>query len=211
MHSGDRVLTDAEWELFSVGLDLLVDFVQDDLDGQDDATETGAPAFDRLTAEQKFVILADVATALRDPAVPPPHHTAANEATIAAVLYTVQDVLAEELVAATSPDRGLRSTDTRRHLLAVAVESGWENLPRLTSKSRRKWRELLEVFEGQILWDDDHLMGDAFLDLPPDEVRVQMELAGIGDDYYLDTPDEPDEKGLARARQQLARLCGREH
>ncbi|QEL15572.1 hypothetical protein [Limnoglobus roseus] len=209
MHSGDRVLTAAEWALFRVGLDLLLMFVEDDLDNQEDTTETGATAFDRLTAEQKLVILADVATALREPAVPMPHHTAANEAAIAAVVYTLDDMLTEELESSSDPDSKYRSTVLRRHLLAVAAEQAWEELPRLKSKSRGRWAVLLESFGDLILWDDDHHQGDAFLDLPPKEARVRLLMAGITDEYFLDTPDEPGEKGLTRARQQLARLFDR--
>jgi hypothetical protein len=51
-------------------------------------------------------------------------------------------------------------------------------------------------------------MGDQFLDLQPDEARAKLREFGIDSDYYLDTPPEPDEKGLIAARQTLARLLG---
>ncbi|WP_149110396.1 hypothetical protein [Limnoglobus roseus] len=202
-------LTEAEWELFSDGLDLLLVFVRQDIDAEEDDTETGSPAFDRLTAEQKYVILADVATALRDPAVPMPHHTAANEGAIAAVVYTIEDLLVQELDTASDPAPEIRSTLIRQHLLAVATEQGWEGVPRLTSKKAGKWHDLVELFEELILWDNDHTLGDRFLDLPPEESAFKQAAFGITGDYYLDTPDEPNEKGLLRASQQIARLFGR--
>jgi hypothetical protein len=51
-------------------------------------------------------------------------------------------------------------------------------------------------------------MGDAFLDLPPDQARAHLELYGIDPDYYLSIPPEPDQAGLFDARKRLARVQG---
>src|SRR3954467_9306089 len=93
MHDGDRVLTDAEWEVFATGLDLLRAQVEADISASSDDTQTGVAAFDLLSAEQKLALLAEVARAGRDPAVPMPHHTAANEGAIMAVLDSFRDML----------------------------------------------------------------------------------------------------------------------
>ena len=79
MQDADRVLTEAEWELFSTGLDRLRDSVEEDIRAQTDDAETGIPVFDRLTPEQKLSLMAVTAQALRDPATQTPRHTAANE------------------------------------------------------------------------------------------------------------------------------------
>src|SRR5581483_305273 len=79
MQDANRVLTEAEWALFRTGLDLLRDSIEEDIRAETDDADTGIPVFDRLTPEQKLALLADTAHALRDPAVPMPHHTAANE------------------------------------------------------------------------------------------------------------------------------------
>jgi hypothetical protein len=63
MHDGDRVLTEAEWALFRVGLEMLWDDIEA---GQ---SETGIRVFDDLQPEQKLALLSDVGQALRDPAI----------------------------------------------------------------------------------------------------------------------------------------------
>ena len=85
MQESNRVLTEAELGLFRTGLDLLRDSIEEDIRSEADDADTGIPVFDRLTAEQKLALLADTTQALRDPAVPMPHHTAANEGAIVAV------------------------------------------------------------------------------------------------------------------------------
>ena len=79
MQDGDRVLTEPEWVVFSTGLDLLRDFVEQDIAAEEDNDCAGAAVFNLLTSERKLVLLAEVASALRDPAAPTPAHTAANE------------------------------------------------------------------------------------------------------------------------------------
>src|SRR5437660_1036045 len=97
MQDGDRVLTEAEWTLFSTGLDLLRDFIEEDIHAETNDAETGIAVFDRLTPEQKLALLADTTHALRDPATPMPHHTAANEGAIAAVFSMIRVELEMEL------------------------------------------------------------------------------------------------------------------
>src|SRR5262245_13630869 len=94
---GNRVLTEVEWALFRAGLDVLRDFVEDDIRSNDTIVATGIRAFDDLTPEQKLALLADVAQALRDPKTPAPHHTAANEGATAAVIATLRMELDVEL------------------------------------------------------------------------------------------------------------------
>src|SRR5438105_4382457 len=82
MNSGDRVLSEAEWNLFRVGLEMLWDYIEDDSDEDAGLSETGIRVFDVLQPEQKLALLADVGQALRDPAIPAPDLTAANEGAI---------------------------------------------------------------------------------------------------------------------------------
>jgi hypothetical protein len=65
MPSGDRILTQPEWALFAAGVDLLWDWIESDIEAGGDDADLGLVAFDRLTPEQKLVMLADVANALR--------------------------------------------------------------------------------------------------------------------------------------------------
>lgn len=212
MSDGDRVLTEAEWALFAAGLDVLFDFVEDDIRDHADMAEFGVSSFDRLTPEQKLALLADVARALRDPAVPTPRHTAANEGAIASVFAAIRFELDAELDVATAlPDGDDEPREMRRLLLAV-VEQPWEGedpLPDISVTDVDEWDWLVEMVENRIFWDADFEMGDTFLDLPPDVARAHMELAGIDPDYFLDVPDDPGEAGLIAARQTLARMLDR--
>lgn len=205
MHDGDRVLTDAEWAVFAAGLDLLRDWVEQGIRYGDDDSDTGVGAFDRLTAEQKLGLLAEVASAVRDPAVPMPAHTAANEGAIMAVLVTFKDMLRDEVRDGDAEQTGLRAS----LLAAVAGPDGRpERLPEPASRKWGPWDDLYHGVVERLLWDYDFDMGDAFLDLPPDEARAKLGEYGIDPDYYLDTPAEPDEEGLIAARRTLARLLG---
>jgi hypothetical protein len=54
MEVGDRVLTDAELALFKVGLELLINLINDDLETGEDDAGTGVRVFESLTPEQKL-------------------------------------------------------------------------------------------------------------------------------------------------------------
>lgn len=203
MQDGNRVFTDAEWETFAVGLDPIRFEIESDIQSASDETEVGIQVFDRLTAEQKLALLADVALALRDPAVKYPRHTAANEGAVAAVFASFADMLRMEV-------EENQKTELRELLLAAftAGEDGPEELPKPTSKAWGEWEFLMERFEGRVLWDTDYDLGDYFLDLPPEEARERMAQMTIDPEYFLSTPDEPGEKGVIKARQTLAGLLG---
>ena len=202
MHDGDRVLTESEWVVFRAGLDLLRDFVESDISAEEDALQTGVPAFDRLTAEQKLSLLADVASAVRDQTIPIPVHTAANEGAIMAVLETFREMLQGEVDSGDD-----RQTDLRASLLALVADEDIRP-PQPTSKKWDAWSNLCECITERMLWDYDFDLGDAFLDLPPEEARVQLSLYGIDPDYFLTVPDDPNEERLIAARQTLAKLIG---
>ena len=204
---GDRVLTDEEWAVFNTGLDLLRDLVESDIQSNTGIAQADFQAFDDLTAEQKLVLLADVAEALRSPLIPAPDLTAANEAAVAAVFSMFKAMLVTEIDAG-QLDPGEESTDLRRLLLAAIGQAEDLDEPLLSESDRDigEWNFLMEVLEGRVFWDNDFTMGDAFLDLPHDESRTKLEMYGIDPDYYLSIPPEPDQRGLNDARQRLAGL-----
>jgi hypothetical protein len=207
MQDANRVLTDAEWALFSTGLDLLWKSIEENIRSRTIGGETSVLVFDRLTPEQKLALLADTALALRDPAIPMPRHTAANEGAIAAVFSMIRVELETELDIA-SMEGEEKPIVVRRMLreLCDVSEEREEPLPDETSTDFDEWEWLLEEFEDRIFWDCDFEMGDEFLDLPPEEAREKLELCRIDPDYYLAVPDEPDKADLIAARQTLARL-----
>jgi hypothetical protein len=210
MPDADRVLTEAEWALFRAGLGLLRDSIEQDIRAERDDSDTGIPVFDRLTPEQKLALLADTARALRDPAIPAPQHTAVNEGAIAAVFSMLRVELEAELDMAGVGGDDNKPTEVRRMLRAACdgSEERGEPLPDETATDAEQWGWLLEEFEGRIFWDSDFAMGDAFLDLPPDEARARLQLYRIDPGYYLAVPEEPGEAGLTAARRTLARLLG---
>jgi hypothetical protein len=207
MHSGKRVLTDSEWTVFQHGLGVLRDLLEEDLESPSDLPGTGVLVFDRLTTEQKFVLLADVASALRDPVVPIPELTAVNEGAVAAVINILRDLLQGELDANDSEAKPPR-TELRRALLAVGAEHGWEEMPAATDADSESWAFVLDSFEDLILWDADYELADQFLDLPPDAAREIKELSGIPENFYIASPIEPDARRLEAARVALRRMCG---
>jgi hypothetical protein len=206
MQDGDRVLTEAEWNLFRVGLELLRDSIEEDIHAGTDNAQTGIAVFDQLTPEQKLALVADTALALRDSSTPMPDHTAANEGAIAAVFAMIRCALEMELEMARMEVE--QRTEIRRMLRTVCEKSEEREdpLPGEATMDADEWELLMEEFECRILWDTDFAMGDAFLDLPPDEARAKLQLYGIDADYYLAVPDEPDKAGLSATRQTLARL-----
>jgi hypothetical protein len=161
MQDANRVLTEAEWTLFRTGLDLLRDSIEEDIRSETDDAETGIPVFDRLTPEQKLALLADTAQALRDPATPMPHHTAANEGAIAAVFSMIRVELETELDIAGVKDEEEKRSEIRRMLRAVGdgSEERDEPLPEETATDAEEWEWLLEEFEGRIFWDTDFATG----------------------------------------------------
>lgn len=207
MHSGKRVLTESEWTVFEYGLGVLRDLLEEELESPSDLPCTGVLVFDRLTTEQKIVLLADVASALRDPAVPIPELTAANEGAVAAVINILRDLLEDELDANRSEANPPR-TDLRKALLAVGVEDGWEEMPAATDSDSESWAFVLDSFEDLILWDTDYELVDQFLDLPPDAAREIKQMSGIPEDFYIASPIEPDARRLEAARVALRRMCG---
>jgi hypothetical protein len=208
MQDGDRVLTEAEWALFRTGLGELWDLIEDEGDQDGGLSETGVRVFDALQADQKLALLADVGTALSDPLLPTPRHTAANEGAIAAVFATVRQALEEEI--ASVSEEGATSTKVRSLLLAAAdSEDTFEDIPEPSEEDAEEWGWVLDSVEDRIFWDADYEMGDEFLDRPPDEARELLARMGIDSEYYLADPREPDEAGLVAVRQTLARLLGR--
>jgi len=204
--SGTRVLTESEWALFSIGLDELRMMVEDDISYETDDTETGVTVFDRLTPEQKLCQLAKVGIALRDKTVPEPKLTAVSEGTVMAVFNAVRDELNFEID--TDKDDLVKELfHTREAILKACAEDDQDDeLPDLKDGNTEEWMWLLEEIEDRILWDNDHANEDDFIDLPREEAKKLLDIAGIDPDYFLFVPEEPTETGLIKARQILAKL-----
>jgi hypothetical protein len=202
--AGDRVLTPGEWALVRAALGLAWDTVETAADAGDEEA-TGVRAFDALQPGQQVALLALVGKALSDPTVVAPPLTAATEGAAAAVLAQVREWLLGNELADT--DR----TECRRLILAAVGEVVGRDhpLPALTDTDPDEWELLIDEVEARLLWDTDYALGDLFLDRSPDEVRPEMAMHGIEDDYFTAVPDDPDHAGLEAARRALAELTGR--
>ena len=204
MEDGDRVFTPEEWAAFRIGLEFLLDAIKDNEDGDSGLSETGLPAFDPLTSEQKIALLADITDALMNPAIPTPRHTAANESAIAAVFEQLRLALEFEL------EDESQSTQVRDALLATFKNRPDQPdcLPKATNSKMERWEEVLEMLKGRVFWDADFEMGDHFLDLPREESLKKLHAFGIDPKYFLVNPREPNAKELIAAKQSLARYLG---
>jgi hypothetical protein len=201
--AGDRILTPGEWALVRACLDLAWDAVDVAAEAGTGAA-TGVRVFDVLQPGQQVALLAQVGTALSDPAGPAPPLTAATEGAVAAVFAQLRAWLEVELF------DGDKAGCRRLILGAVGEPAGRDGpLPQPTEANAGEWELLVEEVEARLLWDRDWEMADVFLDLPPEEGRADLLLHRIDPDYFTAVPDDPDDEGLAAARRTLAGLTGR--
>lgn len=234
---GERILQGAEWELFSEGLSVLWDRVENSFDFPELA-ETGITAFDTLQLNQKLWLLAAVGRALSDAGTSYPDLTANNEATVAAVFRLIAEEVECEVEEAADPewikhlDTPDDATSWRRLIFAAyqeAVESDetstgistpeelsddedpdgiWE-APAVDSKNTDDWEFLVDDLANRILWEDrDYEAGHHFMDVDPLEADLKKELLGIQDEYYTDVVPDPTDAEIEEIRQTLRTLCG---
>jgi hypothetical protein len=204
MPDGHRIATDAEWNLLLFGLESLHDSIEIALLHPElGPMQRHLPPFDALTGEQQLMVLAEVAGSLRWKYAPIPEHTAAREAAVAAIFDELIDRLRLEIDELETPG----STRIRQALLDAADEEATgESLPSASEKRIDVWTSLLEDVKSRILWDEDYLLADEFLDLPPEEADDRYLVVGIDRDYFVWTPDEPKADELRIARGKLAEL-----
>lgn len=189
---GKRTLRGAERELFVRMADTLWTALEDELVEEDYASETGIAAFDRLSVQQRFVILAEITAGLLDRKVACVPLTQANEAAIAAVYQ----IGASELV-----DCDLYE-DFRHLVRAAAMEHQMPDLPGLRA-SHDAYREMVERLRDLLLWDTDFAMEGVALDLPAAQSRQLHQEMGIDDDYF--TALVPDPRDIEPHRQLLSK------
>lgn len=199
---GDRVLTNAEWQVFAYGLSVLRDQVELDIVDGCGLSHTGVSVFDAQDLYQRLCLLAWNADALRNPNIPCPELTAVTEGTVAAVFATFRLLLRMEI---DSPKASKGTHSARKFLLQAA--SGWEvPLPRENSRKFETWDFMLEYCMERILWDLDFELADEILDAPPDVSAAQKAFLQIEDEYFMSTPDEPSPEQVQEARQTLTKL-----
>jgi hypothetical protein len=197
MQTGNRVLTPAEWSCLAIGVGYLFDQVCADVDDETDDVETGVAVFDRLTAEQKLLILADTAEALVRPEVPWPELTAVREGTVAAMFASLEFLIGLEV------EMG-EETTWRRALLAALADDPPDEMPAADCDDDSEWELTVECFTDRVLWDRDFDIDLA--DLPPEVSASIDDYLRFGDGYFSATADEPNAAALTDARKRLRKL-----
>lgn len=197
---GDRILGEAEWTLFAMGVALLTERIHAEgvAGGRERLDED--TFFDRLTAEQKLCELHATARALRLPELETPDHTAANEGAINAAFNCIRGLLVYELdgyVALGDDPRAVRRIVQRAVL--ERRDSG-RGLPLLDSANEDEWLALLEEIEDGVLWDFDwadapeeitESNGGYFRSDFPEPLRRDLDGAAAGLIVLLGLGDEP--------------------
>jgi hypothetical protein len=179
---GDRILLDAERQLFTQSLAMIVDLLADG-----DA-EFGVVPFDQLQRNQKLVVLYASARGLLRPDEPTPRLTAYIESAVATVYEHAIAQVHQEI---DDPALATETRDWRRLVLAAAREQiGPEELPDDRCTDKATWTMLVECLAGCVLWDNDYECQES-LDLPPEQSRRLRLIMGMDDDYYADVPPDP--------------------
>lgn len=152
---GDRILGNAEWALFAMGMALLAEQIH--IEGGKGSREPEAEDtfFDRLTPEQKLCEVHAAARALRLPELETPEHTAANEGAINAVFDAVRGLLVYEI-----DGHRVIGDDPRvvRRVIQMAIietRGSGRGLPLLGTADEDEWLPLVEELEDGVLWDWD--------------------------------------------------------
>jgi hypothetical protein len=145
--AGERILNGAEARLLRTALGVLVDQVEEEIDGLRDSLEFAVPIFDRLEGRQKLALLADVGHHLLCSTDPPPPLMATNESAVA-VLYRVVEDWVEMEVEDENVIREMPGEDPfvwRRQLLGAFRESflDADELPAETSRDLEEWGLLI--------------------------------------------------------------------
>ena len=94
---GERILRGAEARLVRTALGVLVDQVEEEIEGLRESVELGIPIFDRLQGRQKLALLADVGDHLLHSTDPPPPLTAINLSAVAVLYRVVEDWVGMEV------------------------------------------------------------------------------------------------------------------
>ncbi|HMO35367.1 MAG TPA: hypothetical protein PKA06_04935, partial [Gemmatales bacterium] len=165
------------------------------------ARKLGVSAFDRLSYQQKTVLLCQVVHALHDPLVPEMPLSSMSESVVAALFKMMHEILRFNL-AFQPPDEKDAQLQFRKAILKAARESNepLKKVPLLRSTELEPWAEVLNEIEERVLWDADYAMEEMFLDLPPDQAQQKKEFLRIDQDYFVAVAPDPTEVEYETAR-----------
>jgi len=168
---GHQIMRGAEWALFAEGLDQVRSEVEWEI-GYGEPTETSVRAFDELQPGQKLALLASVAEAMSDEAVPSPDLTSHIEATVAAVFRQIYFAVEAELVASKDSDPAPsvpESTMMRQLVFDAYIEVMAEEDPdfEIATVLDSQLTAAGDEHENQTVQDDDEIEGEEADSYPP--------------------------------------------
>lgn len=179
-NAGDRTLDGAEARLFAEALRDLVEKLQL-VEGDYDV---GLHVFDRLTYGQKVSLLSIIGNGLLKPDVPMRKLTSAVESAIAAVFEHLRISVIIEI------DEPEIKRNWRKMILAARHEVDAEFLPDEDCKDEQRWSVEIDELSYLILWDYDFEDEDLYIDKPPEEAKGLKDFMCMGDDYFLEVPED---------------------
>jgi len=210
--AGERLLRGAEARLIRLALGVLVDQVEEEIDGLRESLEFGfgIPIFDRLQGRQKLALLADVGHHLLRSTDPPPPLTAINESAVAVLYRVIEDWVRTDV----DMEEAIRETlgedpfEWRRLLLDAYRESfpDDEDVPTEKSRDMNEWGQLIECLETRVLWDADYLDEDLYADQAPEAGQMLKNQMGVADEYFRAVAPDPDDRELPGIRDRLQAL-----
>ncbi|MFO1002864.1 MAG: hypothetical protein U0936_21240 [Planctomycetaceae bacterium] len=190
---GKRVLTGTERELFLTAFGMLVDEIRAELAGHRDPAEFGIAVFDGLQPWSKLAVLADVGSALIYKSKECPKHTAVSEGAIAAVFCQMHDLIQIEIDMESDTDHEHRFLFRKQVCSAMAELCPKADRPEITCGDINEWYYALQTLSDRILWDQDYLTADAFMDLDPDGTKDARKWSGIDQEYVTAIAPDPSE------------------
>jgi hypothetical protein len=162
-----------------------------------DQPGTGILLFDQMTGEQKIVMLDKVLSLLLDPKIKPPPSTALLDATVAAIYVQIRWLIEIEIDMQKDPiDEDDDFTSDRTAVVLALTENPapdeepYPDLPDADCTDMDTWELAIESLRDRVLADEDWLMDNLMLDLPPEKSRELKQGLGIRNNYFIDVPPE---------------------
>jgi hypothetical protein len=208
--TGERILSGAEARLIRTALGVLVDQVEEEIQGFRESLDFGVPLFDRLQDRQKLALLAEVGDHLLRSTGAPPPLTATNESAVAVRYRVIEEWVAME-VDDEEAIREMQNGDLfawRRKVRAAFRESCPDDLkiPPESCRKIEEWSLLIECLEGRVLWDADFLDEDLYADQAPEVGQLLKNQMNVSDEYFTAVAPDPSDHDLEVVRRTIRAL-----
>lgn len=214
-----RVVKGPESALFRETIGTMIDELTSERDCEEIEgmqTTYRVSAFDDLPMMQRLGLLRDVSHALLRKDAPPLKLTAVNEATLAAIINNVEQLIwceidDEDISVAEVP----RDKYYWRALLLACNHTEDSDLKHgesdddkteVESVAKDDWEIEIQSLADRFLWDIDFEYTD-IPDMPPEQAEAERRAIGIEQDYYDTLPPDPHEDEFDSLVGQIRVLC----